>query len=109
MISYRKKGDAWVAFGPASELRVGQVTITKKDGSTNEEKIRAVSKPFDVDGVPHVYGYLDRGERKTQGQRELCWECGEKPGIKLAQDSSGIEGWVCDKCSRLSQWERSFA
>ncbi len=92
MIVYRKtKEDKWAVFGPASEVKVGTVTVTKKDQSTKQERVVAVSKSFNVDGVPHCYGYLE--EKKAEGQASTpqvskpqrgnaqtkqCWECGRR-------------------------------
>jgi len=59
MIQYRKTKDGqWVAFGPTSEVKKGIVTVTKKDGTTKQEDVASLGKPFQVDGVEHVYGYL---------------------------------------------------
>jgi hypothetical protein len=56
-LTYRKtKSGEWAVFGPLSELKTGEVTVTKKDGTTKKEHVERVSKPFDVDGVPHAYG-----------------------------------------------------
>ncbi len=60
MITYRKtrKGE-WVAFGPATDVKVGAVTVTKKGGATKTEYVTGVGRPFNVNGVAHVYGYLE--------------------------------------------------
>lgn len=60
MIQYRKTKDGqWVAFGPTTEVKKGLVTVTKKDGTKKkEEEVSSLGKPFMVDGVEHVYGYL---------------------------------------------------
>lgn len=72
-ITYRKtRSGEWVAFGPASIVKPGTVTVTKKDGSTKQETVLSVGKPFDVDGVAHVYG-------------------------KIAQRSYASGGCVCDE------------
>ena len=38
-----------------------------------------------------------------------CMECNDRYAITKALDSSGIEGDVCNRCAKLSPWERSFA
>ncbi len=84
------------------------VTVTKKDGTTKTEHVRAVSRPFDVQGVPHVYGYI---QRVASGSGSICDECGEAlrgRGIPCV-DSSGIAGTCCPRCAQLPAWERSFA
>ena len=59
MPTYRKTKDGrWVVFGSAATVTAGLVTVTRKDGTTKQETVVSVSKPFDVDGVPHVYGTI---------------------------------------------------
>ena len=59
MLTYPKtKSGDWAVFGPIAELREGPVVVTKKDGSTKQERVLKVSKSFDVNGVPHAYGFL---------------------------------------------------
>lgn len=80
MLTYRKtrEGD-WAVFGPAAELKAGAVTVRKKDGTRKTETVERVSKSFDVQGVPHAYGYIQRQER--QGG---CAACGR--GGHLVED-----------------------
>jgi hypothetical protein len=61
MLTYRKTRDgAWAVFGPQAECDgPGPYTVTKKDGTTKQELVVRVSKPFDIEGVAHVYGFLD--------------------------------------------------
>lgn len=42
-------------------------------------------------------------------KNEACAECGARPVVGTARDSSGIEGPVCARCQRLSPMDRSFA
>ena len=76
MIQFRRdKRDTerWNVFGPAREVTVGEVTVTKKDGTTQKRRVVAVSRSFDVDGVPYVYGYLEEragAERREEPQAE---------------------------------------
>lgn len=60
MLSFRKskQTDAWCAFGPASECKPGPAEITTKSGATRNVTIVSVSRPFDIDGIPHCYGDL---------------------------------------------------
>lgn len=63
MISYRtdKQTGEWCLLGPASELRPGeQVSVQTKSGKTRVETVASVSRPFDRDGVPHVYAHIRR-------------------------------------------------
>jgi hypothetical protein len=57
---YRKdRTGVWVVFGPTTEVRPGEVAVTKADGTVKAETVTRVSRPFVADGVPHVYGYLE--------------------------------------------------
>jgi hypothetical protein len=59
MVSYRKtKQGEWVAFGPVNEIAAGVVTITTRAGKQKTERVVRLGRPFEVDGVEHVYGYL---------------------------------------------------
>jgi hypothetical protein len=106
MIVYRKdrRTGAWNVFGPASEVRVGTVTVTKKDGTHRQERVVKVSKPFDVDGVAHVYGYLEDKAPKT------CANCGETIRGKayLVRDSCYTLGYCCKICANEEWFDRSF-
>jgi predicted RNA-binding Zn-ribbon protein involved in translation (DUF1610 family) len=108
MITYRKnpRTGEWTVFGPQSELRVGVVTVHRKDGTTKSERVVRLSKPFNVDGVTHVYGYI---EKKTS--HETCDECGEPIRGRAIQcrDSSGIVGYCCARCASEPWYARSFA
>jgi len=61
-ITYRKtRNGQWVAYGPADAITAGTVvTVTKKNGETKEEYIESVGRPFEVNGVKMVYGYIGR-------------------------------------------------
>lgn len=75
VVRYRKtgKGD-WVAFGPVDVVRAGQtVTVTKKDGSTKVEHVDKVGRPFRVDGVDMVYGYLAAAQKSAGFSEERCY------------------------------------
>lgn len=57
--SYRKtKTGEWVAYGPTSIVRIGQVAVAQKDGEVKVETIERVGRTFQVNGVDMVYGYL---------------------------------------------------
>jgi len=105
MITYRqdRRTGKWNVFGPASEVREGVVTVTKKDGKKRQELVARVSKPFDVDGVPHVYGYLEEPPAE-------CAECGEtiRGRAYLVQDSNGGMDYCCARCARDPWYSRSF-
>ena len=115
MATFRKnnKNGNWEVFGPASEVKPGNVAVRKADGSTSTVNVEGVSAPFDVNGVPHVYGFLPvkapTNKPRTTQSHGPCAECGRAPGVVLRHDSSGIGGYCCSRCARYSQMELSFA
>lgn len=116
MITYRKTKDGkWVAFGPASEVRVGTITVTKRNGETKSETVANVGRPFKIEGIDHVYGYLEPRAPEVPSldpMDDRCAECGSplRGRGKRAYDSSGIPGLICGRCARqTNQYERSFA
>jgi len=112
MITYRKNARTgeWNVFGPQRELRVGVVTVHRKDGTTKSERVVRLSKPFDIDGVAHVFGYLEK-ETSHQASHGTCDGCGEPISGHAIQcrDSSGIVGICCARCAREPWYARSFA
>lgn len=60
----------WVVVGPAGELRLGPVVVTKMDGDVKPETITRLSKPYSVDGIDFRFGYmrkLPKGTGKVSG------------------------------------------
>lgn len=80
MLAYRKAKDgSWAVSGPVSELHIGEVTVHKRDGTTKQEHILSLSKPFDVNGVLHVIGEVDRTRSASQyATGPECTHCGRK-------------------------------
>lgn len=120
MASWRKNREgAWRVFGPAAEVAEGSlVTVKKRDGTSSRVRIGSVSRSFDVDGVPHVYGAPEGGSSSTSRSAGAssrlaagpCAECGSPRGpFTPCTDSSGISGYCCPRCARMSRYERSFA
>lgn len=74
---FRKtKSGEWVAFGPTSQVRPGQVTVTKANGERKTVQVARCGRPFQVDGTECVYGYIEsRQARRSGGGRG--WECDE--------------------------------
>lgn len=122
MITYRRtKSDEWVAYGPAAEVRLGLIAITRKDGAASYREVVRVGRSFEVQGVLHCYGYLadelprshshvDAGTLQPQDRESgPCANCGLGRGVVMRRDSSGIGGLVCQRCSRDASYELSFA
>jgi len=58
-VTYAKtKAGEWVARGPVALIIEGQVTVTKRDGSSKTETIVRTGKAWTQDGVQVRYGYL---------------------------------------------------
>lgn len=75
MISYRKQKDGkWCVMGPRAEVRIGIIRVTKSSGATKNEEVTGLSKPFDVDGVAHVYGYI---KERPRIDGPPCPRCGK--------------------------------
>lgn len=106
-ITYRKTKDGqWVAFGPLSAFKEtvqtpegpdtvtkASVVVTKKNGEAKTEQIARLGKPFDVQGVPHVYGYIAKSAPRARRRYhdddfcgcpgangiDMCLTCGHSP------------------------------
>jgi len=46
--------------------------------------------------------------RNTGRGHPMCEECGTRPAVTTAPDSSGIVGDVCSSCARLPRGQRSY-
>lgn len=113
MLTFRKTRDGiWAVFGPAPEVLPGPCHVHRADGTVRTVTVTTTSRPFDVNGVPHVYGYIearDSSPRPASPKSGKCAECG-RPGATIeCSDSSGIPGLCCPRCARMSRYERSFA
>ena len=115
-VTYRKtKTGEWVAYGPASLVLPGFVTVTKKSGEAKQELVERVGHPFTAEGVQMVYGYLAAKAPATarpagNGRGGICDECGEpRRNLQECTDSSGIGGLCCPRCASQPAYCRSFA
>lgn len=114
--TYRKtKTGEWVAYGPASVVRPGFVTVTKRSGEAKQELVERVGRPFTTEDGPMVYGYLAAKVPATaraagKGRGGICDECGEpRRNLQECADSSGIGGLCCPRCASQPAYCRSFA
>lgn len=121
------KAGEWVVFGPVDAISgKAEVAVTKANGETQTVRLRGSGKPFDVGGVACCYGYVDQHAKASTGARQSsgnghgqssrrrggyqpCDECGEGRGTYRRRDSSGIEGYVCQRCNYSPSYELSFA
>jgi len=59
MVTFRKnKSGEWVVFGPVSEVVVGKVWATRKDGRRRPVDVTGLGRPFSANGEMCVYGYI---------------------------------------------------
>ena len=101
--TFRKtKTGQWVAFGPVTNLRVGQVAVSKRDGSTKTVVVEKLGRAFTVDGVQCAYGYIAEtttaaaarpARRRYFPRYELCRHCGGDGAVEQ-------ELGECAKCGR---------
>ena len=108
MISYRKtKQGLWVVCGRVSEIKVGHVTVVKKDGSTKVETVESIGKPFSAPGGDMVYGYLkpsngnpnnsnNSNHHRPNSSNGRCREC--HGPIKDAPHHKAMGG-LCGECA----------
>lgn len=134
-ITYRRtKSGAWVACGPATQVKPGaMVTVTKRSGERQVEHIESVGRIFQADGVEMRYGYLATNTSSRDGTRNrgrmtisqnlaaahrasapsrggICANC-QQPRRSLSEcrDSSGLLGMCCPRCASEPDYTRSFA
>jgi hypothetical protein len=115
----RTQDGTWVVFGSVDEVKRGKVRVQKKDGRMSDVMVTRLGRPFNVNGIPHVYGYFESekpsgnsGTSRNHGTRsDVCDNCFKplRGRGSPARDSSGIPGIVCPQCARMSQYERSYA
>lgn len=74
--SYRKtKSGEWVVCGPAAEMHIGAVPVSKRDGSVKTEIIFRLGRPFSTDKGEMVYGYLSDGTPRSQSSHSGSSRC----------------------------------
>jgi len=105
---YRKtKAGTWVAFGPAAAITAGaEITVTTRSGEVKTEHIERIGRPFTIDGVEMVYGYLTDRPAAHGGVCENC-DAG-MASLTECEDSSGISGYCCSRCASAPAVELSF-
>ena len=54
----RNKHGEWVVLGSVSEVHVGKVRVTRKDGDVRSVVVASLGNPFNQNGEQVVYGYL---------------------------------------------------
>ena len=77
---YRKtKRGEWVIYGTVHEVCVGDVLVSKRDGSSKTVQVTRLGKPFQSGKLTMVYGYLKTGQRRKKYPSVMggrCKECG---------------------------------
>lgn len=104
--TFRKtKQGQWVAFGPTTALRVGSVTVAKRDGSTKTVQVEKVGKSFAVDGVECAYGYIADDENDR-------WMVERMPAATATRRRGWVvkvgRTWECGACgeTEMLDWDR---
>jgi hypothetical protein len=90
--SFRKTRGAWVVFGAADLIHLGEVTVTKRDGTAKIVEVGDLGKPFEVDGITCRYGYLAPEPPRTRARRE-------QPQTRREQPQTASPG-KCGYCAR---------
>lgn len=103
-ITYRKtKTGEWVAYGPASIVRPGAVTVAKRDGTSKTETVTRTGRTFTVGAVEMVYGYLAKSAPAATTSRQSsrrydspgrCLDCGGR--LTSADRHASIPGYHFD-------------
>jgi hypothetical protein len=116
--SFRKtKSGEWVASGPTRLISAGSTcTVNLANGGTKTVAIARVGKPFTVNGIETVYGYITADSaastptKSKSGTGGLCDECDRPSKTRIeCRDSSGITGLCCRRCASQDSYMRSFA
>jgi hypothetical protein len=121
-----KSSGQWAVTGPVTEMRIGSVTINKKDGSASEVTVVSLGKEFlNNEGERSCYGYLaakvHSPKPKSRGPMShepiehdaadwgKCDNCQAAPAVRRARDSQGQAGHVCIACARGPRTELDLA
>ena len=100
-VTYAKtKAGEWVARGPVALIIEGQVTVTKRDGSSKTETIVRTGKAWTQDGEQVRYGYLaptstttTSSVRHATPERRLAGQT-RASGLRACADCGGpIQTW----------------
>jgi len=113
MVKFRKaKGiKVWTVVGPLDEVKVGSVTVQRRDGGFEEIQVKSLGQPFSNDkGGVLIVGYFHKGAKKeTKWHKQNCSCCGDPGGVVEAYEASGPKGYVCLECARIPRPELSFS
>jgi hypothetical protein len=74
-------------------------TIDTTQDFTDKTQARGHYQEFKYQEVRWSPSAAPRGPRGAGGHG-TCAECGNRAGVVPRTDSSGIEGWVCERCDR---------
>lgn len=98
--TFRKtKSGEWVVCGVPALVKANQdVAVRKADGTTKQVSIARVGKPFQVNGVKMVYGYLGEAGDRTPSRdlryaRRACVSGGDCSSFG---NGSSCGGYDCD-------------
>jgi hypothetical protein len=100
MVTYRKAKDGrWIVCGSVSEVKIGSVRVTKRDGSTKTEIVESLGRPFATENGMMVYGHIAARTSASSSARRgngRCRECGGP--IRDARHHKAMGG-LCGECA----------
>lgn len=89
MIQFKRHDDEWRVYGPADELHVGEVTVTKKSGRAKAVWIERIVPARAKDGVEMAYGLI--GHAPAPEPAVVTTELG------LPREAPAVDSpWQCD-------------
>jgi hypothetical protein len=86
----RSPSGEWAARAPADKVRLGPVTVIRRDGTSQEVIVIAVSKAFVLDGIGAGelrYGYLAPRPRPPEPGTN-CPTCGRRVPVAPKRPST---------------------
>lgn len=102
-VRFHNERGVWKVQAAEGDLQAGEVTVTRKSGSTQTVTVTKVYEPFTEGGRRMVLADI------AQSEPTSCANCGHDDAPHRRRDSSNIPGMVCGKCSRLAFYNRSYA
>lgn len=83
----------WKLFGPSFLLNVGRVTVTKRDGESQEMIVARVSREFEIAGVMCRYGWVATTDEEAQDALDAQAVRDADPSAVPAAVAAVVNGW----------------
>ena len=96
MLTFRKNDliGVWTVFGPASEVRIGEVQVKKEGEFVAARVLGVVQNHHMVRGVPYTYGLL----AKPKVAPQQCRKCGTLAFYECFDRETRQAGYACPDC-----------